>query len=128
MIPLLAFVFTASWFITTAVAAHLARALQATGVGLPSAVMVGACVGPAQGAGRLLEFDLLRRVNPLTTARIATLAHPVGVAMRHVVGWPRASAFAVLHGAGNGGPHLSERSVGGHMTVDKSDNTDEVKV
>jgi hypothetical protein len=63
---------------------------------------VGALVGPAQVAGRLLEFGLLRHVHPLLSARLAALAHPLGVVALLSFGAPVAAVFAVLHGAGNG--------------------------
>jgi MFS family permease len=47
---LLAFAFAATWFISTAMAAHLPRMLQATGASLAVAVGVGALIGPAQVA------------------------------------------------------------------------------
>jgi hypothetical protein len=65
-------------------------------------VAVGALVGPAQVAGRLLEFGVLRRLHPLYSARVATLMHPLGAALLAVLGAPAAAAFALLHGAGNG--------------------------
>jgi hypothetical protein len=76
--------------------------LEACGATLAVAVAVGALVGPAQVAGRLLEFGFLRRVHPLLSARLAALAHPVGVAALLVFGAPVAALFALLHGAGNG--------------------------
>lgn len=99
---LLAFVFAATWFISTAMAAHLPRMLQATGASLAAAVGVGALIGPAQVAGRLLDFGFLRRVHPLLSARLAALAHPAGAAILLLAGPVAAPAFAVLHGAGNG--------------------------
>jgi MFS family permease len=99
---LLAVVFAATWFISTAMAAHLPRMLQAAGETLPAAVAVGALVGPAQVAGRLLEFGLLRRVHPLLSARLAAMAHPVGALTLLVLGPAAAPLFALLHGAGNG--------------------------
>lgn len=99
---LLAFVFAATWFTSTAMAAHLPQMLQATGASLAVAVGVGALVGPAQVAGRLLEFGLLRRVHPLLSARLAALAHPAGAAVLLASGPVAAPLFAVLHGAGNG--------------------------
>lgn len=99
---LLAFVFAATWFVSTAMAAHLPRLLQAAGATLAVAVGVGALVGPAQVAGRLLEFGFLRRVHPLLSARLAAIAHPAGVAALLVLGAPAAALFALLHGAGNG--------------------------
>ncbi|MBX3620446.1 MAG: MFS transporter [Rhizobacter sp.] len=99
---LLAFVFAVAWFTSTAMAAHLPRLLQALGVSLTTAVVIGTLVGPAQVAGRLLEFGFLRRVHPLLSARLATLAHPLGAACLLLTGPAWAMAFAVLHGAGNG--------------------------
>jgi MFS family permease len=99
---LLAFSFAITWFISTAMAAHLPRLLQAGGVSLAGAVAVAALVGPAQVAGRMLEFGLLRRVHPLISARLAGITHAAGAAAFLVVGAPAATAFALLHGAGNG--------------------------
>ena len=99
---LLAFSFAITWFISTAMAAHLPRLLQAGGVSLAGAVAVAALVGPAQVAGRVLEFGLLRRVHPLISARLAGITHAAGAAAFLVVGAPAATAFALLHGAGNG--------------------------
>jgi len=99
---LLAFVFAATWFIGTAMATHFPRILQAAGATLAAAVAVGALIGPAQVAGRLLEFGLLRHVHPLLSARLAALAHPVGAVALLSLGPPVAAAFALLHGAGNG--------------------------
>ncbi|MFJ1260224.1 MFS transporter [Cupriavidus sp. CuC1] len=65
----LAFVFAATWFISTAMAAHLPRLLEAGGATLATAVMVGALIGPAQVAARLLEFGLLRKVHPLLSVQ-----------------------------------------------------------
>ena len=99
---LLAYVFAATWFVSTSMATHLPQLLQAAGATLAVAVGVGALVGPAQVAGRLLEFGLLRRVHPMLSARLAALAHPLGAALLLVVGAPAALVFALLHGAGNG--------------------------
>ncbi len=99
---LLAFVFAVTWFISTAMAAHLPRLLQAGGATLAVAVGIGALVGPAQVAGRLLEFGLLRKVHPLLSARLAALMHPLGAALLALIGAPAATLFALLHGAGNG--------------------------
>ncbi len=108
---LLSFVFAATWFTSTAMATHLPQLLQAGGATLAVAVGVGALVGPAQVAGRLLEFGFLRRVHPLLSARLAALAHPVGASILLIFGAPVAALFALLHGAGNGiltiaGAHL----------------------
>lgn len=98
---LLAYVFAAGWFVSTAMAAHLPRLLQETGVSLSVAVAAAALVGPAQVAARLGEFALLRHLHPLVAARVATTLHPLGAALLATVGMP-AAGFALLHGAGNG--------------------------
>jgi predicted MFS family arabinose efflux permease len=99
---LLAFVFAATWFISTAMATHLPQLLQFVGAPLAAAVAIGALIGPAQVAGRVLEFGLLRRIHPLLSARLAALAHPIGVVVLLAAGPAMASLFAILHGAGNG--------------------------
>lgn len=83
-------------------ATHLPRMLEAAGATLAAAVAVGALVGPAQVAGRVLEFGFLRRVHPLLSARLAALAHPAGVTVLLMAGPVAAPLFAILHGAGNG--------------------------
>ncbi|MBL0727367.1 MFS transporter [Piscinibacter sp. HJYY11] len=98
----LSFVFAVAWFTSTAMAAHLPRLMQALGASLAVAVAVGALVGPAQVAGRLLEFGVLRRVHPLLSARLANLAHPIGAVALLFAGPALAPVFALLHGAGNG--------------------------
>lgn len=98
----LSFVFAATWFCSTAMAAHLPRLLQEAGATLPAAIFAAALVGPAQVAARVLEFSLVRHVHPLVSARVATLAHPVGVAGFAAAGAPAAPFFTVAHGAGNG--------------------------
>jgi len=98
----LSFVFAATWFCSTAMAAHLPRLLQESGASLAAAVAAAALVGPAQVAARVLEFWLMRHVHPVVSARIASLAHPVGAAGLMAVGSPAAAPFAAIHGAGNG--------------------------
>jgi predicted MFS family arabinose efflux permease len=99
---LLATLFAITWFVSTAMAAHLPRLLMAGGATLAAAVAVGALVGPAQVAGRLLEFGFLRKMHPLLSARLAALMHPLGAATLLMFGAPAAVVFALCHGAGNG--------------------------
>lgn len=99
---LLALVFAITWFTSTAMAVHLPALLQSAGLSLSTAVAVGALVGPAQVAGRILEFGLLRHVHPLLSAKLAALAHPAGAALLLLFAGPAAWVFAALHGAGNG--------------------------
>jgi hypothetical protein len=100
--PLLALVFAVTWFTSTAMAAHLPRLLQEAGASAAAAVATAALVGPAQVAGRLVEFGFLQRFNPLLSARLAAIAHPVGALAILAFGAPAAVVFTVLHGLGNG--------------------------
>lgn len=99
---LMAFAFAVTWFVSTAMAAHLPRLLQEAGATPAAALLAAALVGPAQVAGRLLEFGLLRRSHPLLSARLAGLAHPLGAAALLALGAPAAIFFTVAHGLGNG--------------------------
>jgi predicted MFS family arabinose efflux permease len=99
---LLAFVFAASWFNSTAMAAHLPGLLQEAGATTAVAIAAGALIGPAQVAARLMEFTLLRRFHPLVSTRLAAAAHPVAAVALVTFGGPAAYVFAILHGAGNG--------------------------
>ncbi len=98
----LACVFGATWFVSTALAAHLPRLLEALGATPTAAITAGALVGPAQVAARIAEFTLLRRASPMISARLATGLHPLGAVMLAVVGASAAIPFVLLHGAGNG--------------------------
>ncbi len=100
--PILAFVFAATWFVTGAMAAHLPRLLEIAGATPTAALAAAALVGPAQVGARMIEFSLLRLMHPLVSARLATLLHPLGAAALAVCGPGAVAAFAVLHGAGNG--------------------------
>ena len=99
---LMAFVFAATWFISTAMAAHLPELLASAGVATAAAVGIAALVGPSQVAGRMIEFTFLKNSHPLLSARLAALAHPLGVLCLGVFGSSAALAFAILHGLGNG--------------------------
>lgn len=100
---LLAFAFAAAWVVTAGMAAHFPRIMEAAGASPTQAIAAGALIGPAQVAARLLEAGPLARLHPLVTARLSTLTHPVGVAVLLAAGGGvAASAFAILHGSGNG--------------------------
>lgn len=99
---ILAFVFAATWFVTGAMAAHLPRLLEIAGASTTTAIAAAALVGPAQVAARLVEFGALRAVHPLVSARLAALLHPIGAVILGLLGPGAITAFAVLHGAGNG--------------------------
>jgi predicted MFS family arabinose efflux permease len=99
---LLSTTFALTWFISTAMAAHLPQLLQAHQISLGSALLIAALIGPAQVAGRLLEYTALRHIHPLLSARLAAAMHPLGAALLLTLGAPLGMAFALLHGAGNG--------------------------
>jgi predicted MFS family arabinose efflux permease len=99
---LLAAIFALTWFVTTALAAHLPRMLQDHGMTMGAAVLTASLVGPAQVAGRIIEFGFLQRFNPILVTKLATLAHPLGAGALLFFGAPAAMAFALLHGIGNG--------------------------
>jgi predicted MFS family arabinose efflux permease len=98
---LLAFAFAAGWTISTAMAAHLPRLLQACGATEAEAIATGMLIGPAQVAARVLEASFMKRFHPLLSARLSAALHPIGVALLPL-GGVAIPVFAVLHGAGNG--------------------------
>jgi predicted MFS family arabinose efflux permease len=100
---LIAFAFASAWIVTGAMAAHFPRLLEASGATAAQAIAAGALIGPAQVAARMLEAGFLSRFHPLVSARIATITHPIGAAVLLTAGGGVASsAFAMLHGSGNG--------------------------
>jgi MFS family permease len=98
----LAGVFGATWFVSTAMASHLPRLLEAMGSTPTIAIFAASLVGPAQVAARLFEFTLLRRMSPMIAARFATGLHPIGAALLAIFGPAAAVPFVLLHGGGNG--------------------------
>jgi MFS family permease len=98
----LASVFGATWFVSTAMASHLPRLLEAFGSTPTVAIAAASLVGPAQVGARLVEFTLLRRMSPMISARLATGLHPIGAALLAIFGPVAAIPFVLLHGAGNG--------------------------
>ena len=99
---LLAFVLASASFSSTALGAHLPGLLQSAGTTLAAAIAAGALMGPAQVAARVVEFTMMRKMNPLFSARIAAGAHPVAVTLLLMLGAPFAALFVIIHGAGNG--------------------------
>jgi len=99
---LLALLFAITWLISTAMAAHLPRLMQVHGLPLATALLFAGLVGPAQVAGRLLEYSLLRNIHPLVSARVAGGMHTLGAVVFLLAGAPAGALFTVLHGAGNG--------------------------
>lgn len=100
---LLGAVFAISWFVSTAIAAHLPRLLQHfSGLSLAGALAIATLMGPAQVVARLLELMLHKKVASLTCARLAMTCHPIGVCLLFMGAAPFAILFTLLHGMGNG--------------------------
>jgi len=99
---MLSLAFAAAWTVTSAMAAHLPRIVEAFGATPAQAVFAGMMIGPAQVAARVLEAGTLGRFHPLFSTRLACVAHPIGASVIGIFGGPAAAAFALLHGAGNG--------------------------
>jgi predicted MFS family arabinose efflux permease len=99
---LLAFAFAAAWTVTSAMAAHLPRIVEAFGATPAQAVFAGMMIGPAQVAARVMEASLLKRFHPIASTRLACITHPIGACVIGIFGGGAAAAFALLHGAGNG--------------------------
>lgn len=102
MMVLLSLAFAAAWTVTSAMAAHLPRIVEAFGATPAQAVFAGMMIGPAQVAARVLEASMLGRFHPLFSTRLACITHPIGACVIGIFGGPAAAAFALLHGAGNG--------------------------
>jgi hypothetical protein len=99
---LLSFAFAAAWTVTSAMAAHLPRIVEAFGATPAQAIVAGMMIGPAQVGARLMEAGLLKRFHPILSTRLACITHPIGACVIGVFGGGAAAAFALLHGAGNG--------------------------
>ncbi|MGX9426230.1 MULTISPECIES: MFS transporter [Bradyrhizobium] len=99
---LLSFAFAAAWTVTSAMAAHLPRIVEAFGATPAQAVFAGMMIGPAQVAARVMEASLLSRFHPLVSTRLACITHPIGACVIGIFGGGAAGVFALLHGAGNG--------------------------
>jgi hypothetical protein len=99
---LLGFAIASGWVVSTAMAAHLPRLLEASGATAAQAIAAAALIGPAQVAARLMEAGLLSRYHPLLSARLCLLGHPLGAALLVWGGAWFAAPFTLLHGAGNG--------------------------
>jgi len=98
---LLAASFAIAAAVTMAVTVHVLAVLQAGGLGLAAAVAVGALLGPAQVAGRLVEKLFGRLWHPVWTLVAANGLATAGLALLHA-GAPSAAACLALYGAGLG--------------------------
>ena len=100
--PILAFYFAATAFVTGALQAHLLRFLEMAGATETAAIVAGTLVGPAQVGARVCEFALMRALHPVWSARVAAILHPAGALLLAAFGPAAIVPFAVAYGAGNG--------------------------
>jgi hypothetical protein len=94
--------FSLRWFITSTIAVHVLSLLQGIDLTAAEAVGVAALIGPAQVAGRLLEYVIGPRIDLLTKARVGAVLFPVGAGLLLLGGPYAAMGFAVLYGMSNG--------------------------
>jgi hypothetical protein len=90
------------WFITSMIAVHVLSLLQGIDLTEAEAVGIAALIGPAQVAGRLLEYVIGPRIDLLVKARIGALLLPMGAALLLLGGPYAATGFALLYGMSNG--------------------------
>jgi len=101
MVWLLAAILTAAGVVAAIWSVHLITILQAGGVGLASAVALGALVGPAQVGARVMEMASGGRHHPIWTLATAAVLIAAGLALL----WAGVGLLAVAliaYGAGNG--------------------------
>jgi MFS family permease len=101
---LLAAAFSLYSFILSGVTSNLLAVLERGGLGVATAVTIGAMFGPAQVASRLADFMLAGRTHPLWIARGAVVLVASAFAMLAFAGisFPLAALFAIAFGAANG--------------------------
>jgi MFS family permease len=108
---LLAAFFTLRAFVSATLAVHVVALLGGLGLGMAAAIAVASLQGPAQVAGRLVEFAIGARAHPLTVARAGALLLPLG-ALAGLAGGPGAAiAFILCYGASNGVMTISRGAV-----------------
>ena len=98
---LLAVVLTLSAAILSMMGVHLLPLLQARGLELSAAVWLGALVGPAQVAARVIEMIAGRYYQPIWTMVASAVLVAVGAGLLYL-DFPAYSMAIVLYGAGNG--------------------------
>jgi len=90
-----------SGFISATLSVHLLTVLGALGASAAVAVGLGAMIGPAQVAARLLERIGGERLHPLYTLMVSNIALAFGVGLL-LVGQPFLALAVIAYGAGNG--------------------------
>ena len=98
----LAVLFCGAWFIATALAAHLPRLLERLGLEATTAAAIAGLMGVAAILARALDLFVFHRAQPVLTARLSMLCHPIGAMAALGLGTPAAFAVALGQGIGNG--------------------------
>jgi MFS family permease len=98
----LMFMFTVSGVVSIGMATNLPGLFVALGATPIAAIAAASLMGPAQVGARVLEYSARKFINPLVSARVACSLHPLGALVIAAAGPAGASAFAIIHGAGNG--------------------------
>ncbi len=101
LLVVLGFCFALSATISTVLSVHLVALLGAREVALAGAVAFGTLIGPSQVGGRLLEYLVGRRLNPLWTLLASTLPMALGLGLL-ATGWGWIALSLVLYGGGVG--------------------------
>src|SRR5260370_1362563 len=99
---LLGFAFAAGWGGAAALAAPFPPPFVDPRGPPPPARAAPPLVGPAQVLARTVEAGIMSRYHPLVSARLATVAHPIGAGLLLAGGSWLVMPFTVFHGAGNG--------------------------
>ena len=87
------------------VTAHLIEILTGRGISVADAVIVGACIGPMQVAGRILELSIARRTKVVHIAMFSFGLLATAMILLGLVGTGGIAlgfAFAATYGMGNG--------------------------
>ena len=100
----LAAAFAFASMIFGSLSAHIIEVLTLRGMSLKEAVAIGACIGPMQVTGRLLEFALARHSRPVHIGCVAFSLMAMGMVLLATAGtnFALGVAFAMVYGMGNG--------------------------
>lgn len=101
MVLLLAAILTTAGIVAAIWSVHLITILQAGGVGLASAVALGALVGPAQVGARVIEMASGGRHHPIWTLATAAVLIAAGLVLLSA-GVGLLAVALIAYGAGNG--------------------------
>jgi predicted MFS family arabinose efflux permease len=99
---IMAFVFTTSGIVSFGMATNLPSLFATLGVTPAAAIAAASLMGPAQVGARIIEYSAKRWSNPLVSAKVANVLHPIAALALTLGGAPVIALFAIIHGAGNG--------------------------